>query len=95
MIFNVLCRDHIDSRYQAILAIEAHEGTYRKGLGLDEDDPQARKELWEVHEVADPLIPLLFGNLPLIRKRTNYVALSIRMAPSANGCFGCRDLIIG
>jgi hypothetical protein len=44
---------------------------------------------------ADPLIPLLLGNLPLIRKRTNYVALSIRMAASANGCFGCRDLIIG
>src|SRR5436189_145568 len=78
-----------NSRYQAIVTIETQERTDRKGLALDVNDPEARKELGEVHEVADALIPFLFGDLPLVWKRPNYVALSA----CANGCFGSRVLV--
>src|SRR3954453_8117539 len=89
VILDVLYRDHINSRYQAIATIETQERTDRKGLALDVNDPQARKELREVHEVADALIPFLFGDLPLVRKRPIYVPLSA----SVNGCFGSRVLL--
>ena len=58
------------------------------GLELHKDDAQARKELWEVHHLADPLVSVLFSDLPLIWKRTNDVALPVRSLKSS----GAMDL---
>ena len=75
-----------------ILAVEAQEWSERQSFGLDKEDAQAGKELWEIHEVANALVSVLFGNLPLIWRRTNDVVLPRRFA-SASGCFGFSNLV--
>ena len=79
VIVHVLYGNHVDGRYQAIGPIEAQERTERKRLGFDEDDSQPRKEFREVHEVADPFIPVLFRDLALVGKS---VGLSMHIPAS-------------
>src|SRR6185437_9872369 len=71
VIIDVLGRNHVEGRNHAIVAIETEVRPERHGVRLDENDAEARKELWEVHEIAEPLVSIPFGGLQLIWRRAD------------------------
>ena len=75
-------------RNHAIIAIETEVRPERHHVGLDEDDAEAREEFWEVHEVAEPLVSIPFGDLQLIWRRADNVPLPVLRATRAGGRAG-------